>query len=92
MPRIFRHHRPGTRGHTSPLRRGRGGGRRTSLELTSEQRAFLVAHGFGPDTADVDFRDAAVRARFVAVLESSGALRSGSGAPVETSPPLRRAG
>jgi hypothetical protein len=89
MPRIRRH-------RTEPLdarsssRRGRG--RRQSLELTPEQRQYLVRHGFGPDTPGADFADPAVRARFVAALQSSGVLRTGAPLPRAVPQPLRRAG
>jgi hypothetical protein len=81
---------------TEPLDTGAGSrrrrGRRQALELTPEQRQYLVQHGFGPDTPGVDFADPAVRARFVAALQSSGVLRTGAPLRRAAPQPLRRAG
>ena len=57
------------------------------LEITEGQRAWLGAHGFGPDAPRRDFTDPAVRAELVQGLRDCGVLPAApTAAP---SPPMR---
>ena len=75
---------------TSP--RGRRHRRRfAALEVTEEQRAWLTAHGFGPDAPRRDFTDPAVRAELVQSLRDCGVLPAEPTAAPAT-PAVRRVG
>jgi hypothetical protein len=59
---------------TEPPTRSAAGDPAAELVLTSDQQAFLRAHGYGPGAPPLDFQDAAVRTHFVAMLRECGAL------------------